>query len=99
MTTAPKAAAPASTTVAEGAPEDDTAFLCRIWGEVDYTLTAIVPKWEGVRQFCVHNYTGSEDATDYDGTLTLSRLKENFDEHEADERPGPYEETWEIGGL
>ena len=79
---------------------DGTAFLCRIWGEdIDHTLTAIVPDWDGVRQFCIDYYTGSADHTDHYGKLTLQTLKEEFDEHEADQRGGAYTEQWEIGGL
>lgn len=80
--------------------DDGTKFLCRIWGEdIDHTLTAIVPDWEGVRRFIVEYYTGSEDHSDYYGKSTLETVKENFDEHEEDQRGGAYEEKWEIGGM
>ncbi|MBQ1761965.1 MAG: hypothetical protein IIZ92_03575 [Aquincola sp.] len=93
----PTPAQDAAATVPAG---DGTAFLCRIWGEdIDHTLTAIVPDWDGVRQFCIDYYTGSADHTDHYGKLTLQTLKEEFDEHEADQRGGAYTEQWEIGGL
>ena len=95
--TAFNAVAPA---LSEPVASNATAFLCRIWGEdIDHTLTAIVPDWVGVRRFCVEHWTGEEDATDHDGTLTLDNLKNEFDEHEADERGGEYTQTWEIGGV
>lgn len=78
----------------------DTQFLVRIWGEdIDHTLVALVPDWDGVVRFIVEQYIGSEDHTDYYGKPTLQTIKENFDEHEEDERGGAYEEQWEIGGM
>ncbi|MDM0041835.1 hypothetical protein QTI05_22535 [Variovorax sp. J22R193] len=79
---------------------EPATFLCRIWGEdIKHTLTALVSDWAGVRRFCVEHWTGSEDAADYDGSLTLDNLKNEFDEHEADERGGAYNQEWEIGGV
>jgi len=51
-----------------------------------------------VRRFCVEFWTGGEDATDYDGSLTLNNIKREFDEHEADGR-GEFTHAWEIGGV
>lgn len=78
---------------------DGTSFLIQICGEdIDHPLTAIVPNWEGVRRFCVEHYTGSEDAENLCGNI-LDTLKNEFDEHEAEETGKPYTEQWEIGGL
>ena len=75
------------------------AFLCRAWGETDLPSAELVLDWEGVRRFMIREWLGAEDATDYDGTVTLDRLKEDFDEHEADMRGGTFEVEFEIGGV
>ncbi len=82
---------------AKAAPSE--VFLCRAWGESDHPCAELVADWNGVRDFMVREWLGAADATDYDGTVTLDRLKEDFDEHEADERGGPLEYTFEIGGV
>jgi len=74
-------------------------FLCRAWGESDHPCAELVPDWNGVRDFMVREWLGAADATNYDGTVTLDQLKEDFDEHEQDERGGPYEVIFEIGGV
>ena len=75
------------------------AFLCRAWGETDLPSAELVTDWEGVRRFMVREWLGEEDATDYDGTVTLDRLKADFEEHEKDQRGGAYEVEFEIGGV
>lgn len=97
------AAAPTPPAAMPAAPSDavtdGTSFLIQICGEdIDHPLTAIVPNWEGVRRFCVEHYTGSEDAENLCGNI-LDTLKNEFDEHEAEETGKPYTEQWEIGGL
>lgn len=79
--------------------EPAQAFLCRAWGESDLPAAELVPDWDGVRAFMVREWTGSEDATADDGTNYLDELKEEFDRHEEDERGGPYEIRFEIGGV
>lgn len=80
-------------------PKYFDAFLCRAWGETDLPSAALVPDWEGVRAFMVREWLGEEDATDYDGENTLDRVKAGFDEHEEDQRGGPFEIVFEIGGV
>jgi len=80
-------------------PKAFDAFLCRAWGETDLPSAELVTDWEGVRRFMVREWLGSEDETDYDGTVTLDRLKADFDEHEEDQRGGAYEVEFEIGGV
>jgi hypothetical protein len=75
------------------------AFLCRAWGETDLPSAELVAGWEGVRRFMIREWLGEQDATDYDGTVTLDRLKEEFDEHEDDMRGGAFEVEFEIGGV
>lgn len=75
------------------------AFLCRAWGETDLPSAELVADWDGVRRFMVREWLGADDATDYDGTVTLDRLKADFDEHEEDERGSLYEIEFEIGGV
>jgi hypothetical protein len=75
------------------------AFLCRAWGESDLPSAELVIGWDGVRRFMVREWLGAEDATDYDGTVTLDRLKADFDEHEEDQRGSVYEIEFEIGGV
>lgn len=79
--------------------EPAQAFLCRAWGESDLPAAELVPDWDGVRAFMVREWTGSEDATADDGANYLDELKEEFDRHEEDERGGPYEIRFEIGGV
>lgn len=75
------------------------AFLCRAWGETDLPSAELVEGWDGVRRFMVREWLGAEDATDYDGTVTLDRLKADYDEHIEDERGDLYEIEFEIGGV
>ncbi|RIX74445.1 hypothetical protein [Acidovorax cavernicola] len=77
------------------------AFLCRAWGETDLASAELVTDWEGVRRFMVREWLGEEDATDYDGEVTLDRLKKDFDTHEEEHngRGGAYEVEFEIGGV
>lgn len=80
-------------------PAPAQAFLCRAWGESDFPAAELVPDWAGVRAFMVREWTGSEEATADDGTNYLDELKEEFDAHEEDQRGGPYEIEFEIGGV
>jgi hypothetical protein len=83
------------------APKAFDAYLCRAWGEADLASAEIVQDWEGVRRFMVREWVGHEGATDADGTVTLERLKEAFDEHDEENnvRGGSYEIGFEIGGV
>lgn len=94
---APEGAAHAAPPSAPVVPSQ--VFLCRAWGESDHPCAELAVDWDGVRDFMVREWLGDKDSTDYDGTVTLDRLKEDFDEHEKDERGGPYEITFEIGGV
>jgi hypothetical protein len=80
-------------------PKAPETFLCRAWGETDLPAAELVSGWEGVRRFMVREWLGAEDATDYDGTVTLDRLKTDYDEHVEDERGSLYEIEFEIGGV
>lgn len=79
--------------------DQEFSYLCRAWGETDLPCAEIVSDWEGVRQFMVREWLGSADQTDYDGAVTLDRLKADYDEHEEDQRGGPFVNEFEIGGV
>jgi hypothetical protein len=76
----------------------DHKYLCRAWGETDLPCVAIARSRDEVRQFYIDQWLGDDKAADYDGTPTLPRLMEEFDEHPwQDGEEISY--TFEIGGV